>query len=294
MEENLGYDWVHFGAAKVFFSKGCKKKAIAELLKVIEINPDYYMAHYHLGIAFGGEGKSDLAINSFEKVLAIKPSHAPTLFQLGRLCRIYEKNVEKARGCLVRSIELDPAELWAHFELGILYRDMGELDSALRSFRDVLRLDPKNIPATRQLGRVLRLKGDFESAIQKLKSALEFKPGDTDTMIELGLAYRDDQKIDEAIALYVRILERSPDNAIAHNHLGCLFRSAGNEQRAEIHLKKALVLNPMVGAFYFEYGLLKYRKKQYRTARKHFLKTLEFRPDIKKVYDYLDKINACC
>ena len=83
---------------------------------LLEKNPEFTIAHYHLGEAFAQLGSIDETIQNFEKVVEQNPQDAPAFFQLG-----------------------------------VGYYKKGELDKSINHFKKVLELDPEHDRAKHNL-----------------------------------------------------------------------------------------------------------------------------------------------
>ena len=67
-----------------------------------------------------------------------------------------------------RSLEmatLNPADASAHYNLGLLYQQRGDLDSARKSFERAIEIDREEIDAHYQLGRIARAQNRLQEAI---------------------------------------------------------------------------------------------------------------------------------
>jgi tetratricopeptide (TPR) repeat protein len=74
------------------------------------------------------------------------------------------------------AIRLDPNLANAHGSLGNALHAQGDLEGAIRSYRQAIRIDPKEAKSHSNLGIVLRDKGDLEGAIRSLRKAIELLP----------------------------------------------------------------------------------------------------------------------
>jgi tetratricopeptide (TPR) repeat protein len=86
------------------------------LRAVIKAKPDFWQAHYQLGIQLAAKGETDEAEKQFLEAIRSRPD----FFQ-------------------------------AHLDLGTALATQGKLDRALAEFRTVLQLDPANTSAQQQI-----------------------------------------------------------------------------------------------------------------------------------------------
>ena len=75
---------------------------------------------------------------------------------------------------------------------------------------------------------------------------------------------------DEAIPLFEHAVERDPDFQEAHRELGWALCGHGDEGKAEIHLRRAIVLNPNDGWAHIYLGNLLWRGFAYGEAEAEF------------------------
>ena len=59
------------------------EKAISFYEKAIELDPDYTMAYYNLGIAYRKQGNTTKAIESYKKAIELKPDYTKAYYNLG-------------------------------------------------------------------------------------------------------------------------------------------------------------------------------------------------------------------
>ncbi|MBI4586998.1 MAG: Fe(2+)-trafficking protein [Planctomycetes bacterium] len=69
-------------------------------------------------------------------------------------------------------LKADPENELAHFTLGKLYLESGDLESAEKSLRQTLGLNPRHSVAMKLLGQVLMERGRKEEAIEMLKNGV--------------------------------------------------------------------------------------------------------------------------
>jgi tetratricopeptide (TPR) repeat protein len=104
------------------------------------------------------------------------------------------------------------------------------------------------------LGLVLYNEGDLGGAIQQYQAALRLQPSPK-VYNDLAVAYNDMGLYDKAIELLQLAVRMSPDFADAHNNLGAAYISKRLYRKAIEHLKIAAALDPSFSGTYSNLGL---------------------------------------
>ena len=105
-------------------------------------------------------------------------------------------------------LELSPAWVDAHINLGVALYQMGRSEEALAEFACAVRLDPLNGISRYNLGCVLEERGDMDQAIEHLVRAARSMPAHADVHFNLALAYEKRGERDlarEEWLLYLRL-----------------------------------------------------------------------------------------
>jgi len=119
----------------------------------------------------------------------------------------------------------------------------GDLDGAARLYREVLEDEPANKYAHYNLGLIHQSKGDEDEAVTAYGKALEADPNFVPALFNLAVA-RSDTAPSEAIDLYRAIISLQPSYAAAHLNLGFLLKEGGKEAEGQKELDKAVELDP--------------------------------------------------
>ena len=149
---------------------------------------------------------------------------------------------QRAREFLERGTNSDPALASAHYELGLLLSEMGDIDSAIASFSRVVQMEPGHPNAWRCLGDVLSRSGKMQAAADAyakhfLTSSTELKALDPATRSG------DDRLVAAEAALRER-LRVHPTDVTALRMLAGVYLLLERRQDAEDHLAKAVELSP--------------------------------------------------
>ena len=134
-----------------------------------------------------------------------------------------------------------------HVNLGTVYSRRGQLDEAIREYRESLRLNPYYGLTHYNLGNALLQKGEVDEAIQHYQLAILLLPMSVDSYNNLGLALRKKGRVDEAIRQFQQAVRLKPDDADIHYNLGAALAQRGQMDEAIRQFQEALRLQPDYG-----------------------------------------------
>lgn len=198
------------------FSDGDYAEAIIQYSKIIDKNPDNYLAYAFLGDCY----------NELEQ---------------------YEKAIEKYN----KSISLNPDYAKAHFCLGLMYGKIGEYSDSLEAFKNALLLVPDDAMTLYNIGITYSKQNEHNKALEAFKNATDLKPDFADAYYNLGVTYGILGLHKKEIEAYEQATKLNPDFANAYYNLGIAYREIGKHDKAIESLKKAIRLNPDdVDAYY--------------------------------------------
>lgn len=107
----------------------------------------------------------------------------------------------------------------------------GDLEGAVRGYREFLVAHPKEVAVQANLGVVLAHLGRFDEAITEYKKAAALDPHNADIVRNLGLAYYKSGRVEEAAREFSRSHELEPDNLQTVLLLGdCRLRMGQNRE----------------------------------------------------------------
>jgi tetratricopeptide (TPR) repeat protein len=112
---------------------------------------------------------------------------------------IRDERASEARPLLEAEVAIDSTNAEAHFLLGQVLREEGELEAALSSLEEALRLNPINGDYRLGYADTLALAGRREEAIAGYASVLAVLPGDERAIAGLeamGVEYEPDETVD--------------------------------------------------------------------------------------------------
>jgi tetratricopeptide (TPR) repeat protein len=196
----------------------------------------------------------------------------------------------------------------------------GDLEGAVKEYRQFLKLHPEATPIHSNLGAALAGLGRYEEAVPEYRAALKQTPGFTQARLNLGIAYYKMGRVSDAATQLVRVHAEDPGNHQAVLLLGdCYLRMGQNKD--VIHLlepeqKKSpddLAIAYMLGTALLRdkrgdegaavidrilrngdsaeshllLGMTKFEAMEYPAAIADLTKAAEIDPNLPDVYSYL-------
>ncbi|MFH0774310.1 MAG: DUF2723 domain-containing protein [bacterium] len=219
-EAKAGYDLIPEGICHRIISKGAdtaleiKKGEFSFKIRNTGVfmeertrnNWDNYFIGYESRAGFLAERRFyDEAIGYYHKALILDPKRPGSLYSLGL---VYKDKGELDEALKIFKALGDRAD--GHYGLGMVYQKRGEFDKAILEYKKAIELDPTKIFLHHSLGAVLLEMGNYEEAVSAFKGAISYQPNDPSTYYNLGITYWKMGKTDEAISAYRKVLELNP------------------------------------------------------------------------------------
>ena len=137
--------------------------AMQQFRAAIKADPHLPEAHFGLGYILWTQHQIPAAAAEFQAELDNNPNYAQTLAYLGD-CDLVLNHPELARPLLQRAIQSDPRIELAPLDLGMIDANAGRRKDALRELLIAEGLAPNDLKVHWQLGRIYRELGDREKA----------------------------------------------------------------------------------------------------------------------------------
>jgi tetratricopeptide (TPR) repeat protein len=206
-------------------------EAIAHSQHILQKHPKYVEPYRLIGQAAFDREDYQQATDMFTRILSAKPSD---FVSRAGLAVVYDKqgSLKDALWQMERAYELEPGNAAVQEELRKLY-----------ARRDGV--PPDKVPLTRGALARLYMNGElYSEAVAELRALLAVEPDRVDLQALLAEAlWRDEQRL-EASEVALKVLDRMPYCLDANLILGEIWMNGGREEDAEVHLKRALALDP--------------------------------------------------
>ena len=225
------------------------------------------------------QGKLDEAASIYRSLLLRQPNQFDNLL---RMIRGQPKKLTAAADLIVRSLNCDPDNSTAHFQLGSVLRAQGRSGAALASFDKALALDADNVETITKRGAVLSELGRHEEAMASCDRALAINPDAVDALFNRGHALSALGKSQQALESFECVLAINPDNAIAQYNRGVVLSELMRFEEALASYDHALAIRPDYVHALNNRGDLLSQFMLHERAAKDYSRLVEIEPD----YEY--------
>ena len=262
----------------IYFEQSKWDAAAEAFSAILKIRPDLHAIQFYLGLALERQGKWQDALEAFQQISAdaevygdALPHQAYLLHQLGHggaavdllqgqlatggefkpelfsyLATLYQENkqLDSALTAIEEGLTVHPEDIGLLYHRGLLYERRGERDKATAAMRQVLQADPGHPEALNYIAYGYAESGEhLQEALQLAKRAVHLKP-EGHILDTLGWVYFKLDRLPEAGEALEKAVELLPDDPLVREHLGDVYRAAGDADKARGAYRKALELDP--------------------------------------------------
>lgn len=180
---------------------------------------------------------------------------------------------------LEKAVEFDPLNRDAWYYLGRCYYTRAMLTEARQAFLTVLKLNPKDVRAENNLGLIFETSGEPDAAIAAYRQAIAWQEQSShpseQPYVNLGSLLIEQGHIDEAIGALERAVQLAPNNAYCRLKLGVAYRQAGRLEEGRRELEKATQLEPDNPTMHYQLGRIYKDLHELNRAQAEFARTAE-------------------
>ncbi len=191
----------HYQQAAAFFRARQAEKAIAELRRSLQLDPQQARAEKLLGLSCQLINRNYDAESAFLRACSLAPRDPEAWFFLGRL--YYLQNFfDKARQALETALSYDSRDFRIHETLALALEAEGNLEGALEEYRQAVRWNTGTQASSASphlnFGILLYKLDQLRESEEQLRRARELGPKDWQACFELGKLYLRQEKLEAA------------------------------------------------------------------------------------------------
>ena len=209
---------------------------------------------------------------------------------------IQAKNYAEAESLLRKTVETDPGNYVAWFDLGFVENALGKTDDSIAAYRKSVSAKPDVYESNLNLGLQLA-KADQPDAEQFLRAATQLKPtshgaeGKARAWLSLAHVLKA-TKPDEAVAAYRQAAALQPKDPEPHLAAGLLLEQQNQFSDAESEYKQALALDPASSEAITGLANIYMRGRRFPEAAAELRKLVAAHPDLVAAHVQLGRVLA--
>jgi tetratricopeptide (TPR) repeat protein len=226
-----------------------------------------------------GKEKPDnaVAIEALQKSVAAEPEFAEAHYNLG-LLYLNLGDQEKAQRHLEAAKQIDPDELDYTVALGRAQAEVGNYDAAKALFSEVVAREPNNLAAKNNLAVLAFRQDDDETALKHLQEILREDSENVPALLTLGQVYHKKGNLSLAKYVFKRAIKVDDKNPDLHNNLGLVYLDEENVPDAVDEFSKAIKHNPNYLESRLNLGAILLEYLDYERASNEFTEAVRIAP----------------
>ena len=180
----------------------------------------------------------------------------PSQQNINALLELYQtgRYVEAEKLSLTITKEF-PKHQFAWKVLALTLKETGKINESLITIKKSIQLEPNDSNAHYNLGVILQILRRLDEAEVSFRQTIKLKPDYIEALNNLGIILKEHRKLDEAENNFRKIIELKPSFAEAHNNLGVTMKELGRIEESEPCYRKAIRLNPNYAEAYINLGI---------------------------------------
>ncbi|CAA0837831.1 Probable UDP-N-acetylglucosamine--peptide N-acetylglucosaminyltransferase SPINDLY [Striga hermonthica] len=247
----------HIGKGICLQMQNLGRVAYESFAEAVRLDPENACALTHCGILYKDEGRLVEAAEMYQKALKADPSYklaaeclAIVLTDLGTSLKLAGNSQEGIQK-YYEAIKIDPHYAPAYYNLGVVYSEMMQYDTALSCYERAAIERPMYAEAYCNMGVIYKNRGDLESAIACYDRCLTVSPNFeiaknnmAIALTDLGTKVKLEGDINQGVAYYKKALCYNWHYADAMYNLGVAYGEMLKFDMAIVFYELAFHFNP--------------------------------------------------
>lgn len=153
-----------------------------------------------------------------------------------------------------------------------------QFDAAEALLREAVDLKHDLAEAHFRLGKIHEQRGELEDAADCHELAVHFEPGHVRAHFALAGLHKTQGRHAEAAGHYRSVIENDPNDAAAHCNLCLALYDLDDYRQARVHGERAIAIDPAMAEAHHNLGLVLTMTGEPSLALRHFRRALELKP----------------
>jgi tetratricopeptide (TPR) repeat protein len=210
------------------------------LQRTIELRPDFFWSHHHLGDVLTKLQQWQKAAQAYSEAVKLDPQFFWSWHNLGDVLSQLQQ-WQKAAQAYSEAVKLDPQFFWSWHNLGDVLSRLQQWDRAIASYLQGIYLQPEHQLSAQKLGSVFKQRGDLTQTIKDYRQLMQTPPQNSifellynqpHRLIELANNLVKQHQTYGAIVVYYLILEIQPTNIDVLPFLSQLLKQQSKLEQA--------------------------------------------------------------
>ena len=155
-----------------------------------------------------------------------------------------EGQISDAEKLYVQAIELDESHPTAYYNLGLIYQEKQDDESAELFFQKTIELSPSYLESYIQLAQLYYKHNLHELELLQYEKALQIDSSREEIYQNLGRIYVENYEFDKALASFKKLLMFQTNNVDILNKVASCSQLLNDIPQAKLYYEKALALDP--------------------------------------------------
>ncbi|KAM3128340.1 hypothetical protein pb186bvf_019530 [Paramecium bursaria] len=269
--------------AEIYIQKQNYNEALNLLNKSIQIDENYLQPYYRKAFVLRQLNQVEQATKFIEAFLKKYPKDETMLVQKANLIQSQGQN-KNAQDLLQKAVGNSKDEGEIYFQKGLLHKNAGEYNEALKNFDLCLKHIPKSANTWVQKGQIYRTTNKVEEAIEAFNKALQIDSLHEDALYYLGSTYYDINHFKEAFKYYSTCVDINPFNKDAQRMKANVIRYLGDQQQSKQQFEELIEMFPDSHTICNDFASLLSAMGQKQKALQFYQKALQIKPDYYEAY----------
>lgn len=261
------------------YVQGKKEKEARVLIEeILAKEPSNVKAYYMLATLENSIGKSDRALEIFQKIQSINPSDAKASFNIGMIL-INKGNLEQAEKISEELLKKFPKKPEGYHLKGLVHYQKRDWNEAIASLQNAVKLQ-ETLMAYYHLGLSLYNKGEYELALSQFRKIMDYYPSFNPARLMTAVIFLKQKRVDDSIAELKKLIQKDENNALAYNILGSAYVAKGAPNEAMGAFDRATKIDPKLVDAHLKKGLYSLDRGNDRLAEVELQTAVNIAPDV--------------
>lgn len=243
---------------EIYREKGQPEKARYWFEKTLERHPDNLNAYYHLARLMEEQENYPAMAQIYEKLIRFSPNNPDLRCNLAN-AYYYTSQPETALTHYAAALQLGKDNHWKAMvaqNMGNIQSDyLHNAPAAIAYYEMASLLNPEDVENYIQLGMLYFQKDDLDTAEMIYRKALQYKPDSAKILSNLGYLRWMAGDVDQALIFYEKAVSLDADYEIPINNMGVIYLDMLGQVHKAIELfEQALAIDPQYALAYYNLG----------------------------------------